>query len=158
MKRVQLELFSFHAEAAPKRRVRSVRRRAVPLIVRQLDIIEYLDSMNVDTDHQSPFLHYNGGLPFVASSETSREAASSMKGQASIIRTQIHRFIQRRGSHGATCDEVEAALDLRHQTASARCRELVLMGYLGRHKDPRTEKPIRRRTRSGRAADVLFAI
>lgn len=158
MKRVQLELFPFQAAVTPKRRVRPVRQRVTPFIVNQLDIIEYLRAMNADTDHRSPFLHYNGSPPFVASSETSRDAASSMKGRTSIIRNQIHQFIKARGHAGATCDEIEVGLGLRHQTASARCRELVLMGHLVKHNDPRTEKPFRRPTRSGRVADVLFAV
>lgn len=46
---------------------------------------------------------------------------------------------------------------LRHVSDSARCRELVLMGKLERRLDPVTGKEIRRLTRSGRTASVLFA-
>lgn len=48
---------------------------------------------------------------------------------------------------GATCDEAEAALDLRHQTCSALIRELVLLDCL-------VDSRVRRRTRSGRRAVV----
>jgi len=101
-------------------------------------------------------LPYQGSPPFVATSETSREAASSVKETAGAIRSKVYRHFLAQGVFGATCDEVEVALELRHQTASARCRELVLQGLLEKRQDG-TGKPVRRPTRSGRAADVLFA-
>lgn len=51
------------------------------------------------------------------------------------------------GTTGRTCDEVEVLLDLRHQTASARIRELVMLGFL-------KDSGERRATRSGRQARV----
>jgi len=38
---------------------------------------------------------------------------------------RILAFVGERGDHGATCDETEVELDLRHQTASARFTELA---------------------------------
>lgn len=86
--------------------------------------------------------------PFAAGSATSAEAAESIEGSAASLRSRVLRFIIERGD--ATCDEVEEALGLRHQTASARVYELVRSGRV-----IRTER--RRRTRSGRNADVLEA-
>jgi len=82
---------------------------------------------------------------------TSRAAAESMRPHAAIIRERIVQFIAGRGLEGATCDEVEQALGLSHQCASARLNELHA---------PRQGKPLAfdsgrtRPTRSGRKAVV----
>lgn len=102
-------------------------------------------------------LPYQGHLPFVAGSDTSQAAAESMAESSTAIRTRVLRYVRDCGPFGATCDEIELRLRLRHQTASARCRELVLMGLLEKHTDPHTGKTVRRVTRSGRAASVLYA-
>lgn len=92
-----------------------------------------------------PALPY-GGVPSV-NRKTSKEAAETLIDSAGSLRARILSFIVARDSRGATCDEVEVALGLRHQTASARIRELFL---LGRIKDGEWE----RRTRSNRWAVV----
>ena len=89
-------------------------------------------------------------LPYVKNSSTSKEAAKSMEKVAPAILWRVFGFIARQNERGATDDEIEAALDLRHQTASARRRELVLKGLV----DDSGEK---RRTRSGRNATVWVA-
>jgi hypothetical protein len=99
---------------------------------------------------------YNGTIPYAKGSHTSELAAESMEKTISGLRRDVLDCVSAR-PHGATCDEVELALSMRHQTASARCRELVLMGKLERRMDPTTGKEIRRLTRSGRTASVLFA-
>lgn len=88
---------------------------------------------------------YAGAPPSEVTSETSVAAASSMKQASNTIREQVFDVIRLRG--GATDDELEVALQMRHQTVSARRRELVLLGRV---------KPSgqRRITRSGRAAEV----
>lgn len=86
----------------------------------------------------SDLLPHNG-------TDTSRKAASSMIGHARTLRRRIVMEISRRSS--ATCDEIEIALGLSHQTASARIRELTQDGLLRV-----TSK--RRRTISGRLARV----
>jgi hypothetical protein len=58
-------------------------------------------------------------------------------------------MIDRRKHFGATCDEVEQALEGRHQTISARIRELVLMHFI-------IDSKVRRLTRSGRLARVYI--
>ena len=88
---------------------------------------------------------YGGLPPSVSSSDTSREAAVSMSHVAHALRTKAYNYIV---SHeGATCDEIENALNMRHQTASARVRELVLLGVI-------VNSGQRRKTRSGRSASV----
>ena len=88
-----------------------------------------------------------GGLPpHVRESETSREAAISVKEDALTLRGRVRDTIVPR-AHGATCDEVEVLTGLRHQTVSARVRELALTGEI-------VNLGERRLTRSGRGAVV----
>lgn len=78
--------------------------------------------------------------------DTSLAAAESIAPSADSIRAKIKAFIAAQ-AQGATCDEIELSLDLRHQTASARVRELVLFKEIKDSGD-------RRETRSGRGARV----
>lgn len=87
---------------------------------------------------------YNGKAPFVAGSATSQAAAERVDPRAEW---RVYDYIARCGPEGATDDEVEVALRMRHQTASARRRTLVL-----KLKVRATERT--RRTRSGRLARV----
>jgi hypothetical protein len=89
---------------------------------------------------------YNGVPPHVADSDTSYSAARSVEDDASAIRARVADAI-RRSDDGLTCDEVEVLLALRHQTASARIRELVL-------KHAVKDSGERRKTRSGRQAVI----
>lgn len=88
---------------------------------------------------------YNGEPPFVAESSTSKAAADEMKPTAGTLRSRVLEYVLKHGD--ATDDEIEQGLDLRHQTASARRRELVLGGQL-------VDTGRRRQTRSGRSATV----
>ncbi len=88
---------------------------------------------------------YPSSPGYVRDSETSMAAAESVENVAGTLRAKIAAFIERRG--GATCDEVEAAMDLRHQTASARITELRLLGEI-------EKTDAKRATRSGRGAVV----
>ena len=90
-------------------------------------------------------------LPYVRGSETSKAAADSMKPIAGSIKHRVYDFILRRGSTGATDDEIEVGLRLTHQTASARRRNLELAGAL-------VKTDNKRPTRSGRSAFVYTAI
>lgn len=80
-------------------------------------------------------------------SKTSKAAAESMKPKAASLRSQVLSFIEDKRVWGATDDEIEVALGLRHQTASARRRELVLEGLV-------CDSGTQRKTRSGRSATV----
>lgn len=88
--------------------------------------------------------------PFVRGSDTSESAAESMAEHAPTLRLLVFKCIADQ-VHGATCDEVEVALRLRHQTVSARIRELA--------RDLKImDTGYRRQTRSGRHAVVWKAV
>jgi hypothetical protein len=87
-----------------------------------------------------------GGSPPSVPVVTSEAAAASMRVSANSIRGRVLEAIGTAGERGLTDDEVEATLGLRHQTASARRRELYLLG--------RIRAVGERRTRSGRRAKV----
>lgn len=91
-----------------------------------------------------------GELPY-SDRETSRQAAKDAGSRASSDRTAVLAWIREAGARGATDDEIERALDMKHQTASARRRELVLAGLIA----PTGE---RRPTRSGSPAQVWRAV
>jgi hypothetical protein len=88
--------------------------------------------------------NYHGG------NEESREAFELLGESAEADRRRILGLARRRGTHGVISDEAEVALNLRHQTCSARISELKRDGLLW---------PIdaTRRTRQGRNARVLVA-
>jgi hypothetical protein len=87
--------------------------------------------------------------------QTQKAAANSVAKIAGSLRIKVLNYIRTK-PNGATCDEVEQDLSMLHQTASARCRELVQMGFLEKRTDPSTGKENQRPTRSGRAASVLY--
>ncbi len=63
---------------------------------------------------------------------------------------RVFRSIASRGEWGATCDETEVALDMLHQTCSARVRDLASTGDI--------QRTLRKRaTRTGRPARVYVA-
>ncbi len=85
--------------------------------------------------------NYHGGNPFSTAAHTSIRPAKTVQ------RERITRYIAQQPD-GATCDEIEQALGLSHQAASARCTELLAAGHIewrDNHK---------RRTRTGRWARV----
>ena len=87
---------------------------------------------------------------YVRGSDTSQSAAESLSDETvANMRGKVLAFVKE-SMIGATCDEVEVALCMRHQTASARLRELVLDGKL-------QDTGERRLTRSCRPARVYTA-
>lgn len=88
--------------------------------------------------------------PYVKGSPTSASAATSVQPHLNRIQSDIVDCIRASGAAGMTCDAVEEALDLRHQTASARMKELVDRGDL--------VKAGTRATRSGRQASVHYVV
>ena len=62
--------------------------------------------------------------PSEQGSDTSEAAARYTHANTDAAR--VYRYIKSRGALGSTDEEVESALDMRHQTASARRRGLVL--------------------------------
>lgn len=86
-----------------------------------------------------------GGHPPSVGVDTSEEAAVRI--EPNRLARRVLAFIQGTTAWGATCDEVERELGLRHQTASARCRELELARRIVKTQDKRP-------TSSGRRARV----
>lgn len=92
---------------------------------------------------------------------TSEDAADSLTPTLGKVRRQVLLYFASRTALGATTDEVEAALDGRHQTISPRVKELRDLGLIqestevshdgGDYQIVGTRK---RKTRSGRAAIV----
>ena len=81
---------------------------------------------------------------------TSRTAHDSIKPDKASLQSKVFDLIHNRGPYGATCDEVEHSLGMRHQTASARVRELALAG--------RIKVNGTRKTSSGRPARVYISV
>lgn len=94
-------------------------------------------------------------LPFAKGSTTSMAAAQSMRKRAETDRARVLAYVRECGDDGATCDEVEVALDLTHQSASARMWDLCGKG--GGTPVIRLTSA-RRRTRSGRGAGVYVHV
>lgn len=88
--------------------------------------------------------------PGYSNPSTSKGAAESVKERAAPMRQRFLAELQVRGSFGATCDELEQAFDMAHQTVSARFTELKLKGLV-------VDSGKKRPTRSGRAAIVWHA-
>lgn len=101
-------------------------------------------------------MSYPNDPGFVAGNLSSEEAADSVKESAATIRNRIFQYIAA-SPDGKTCDELEAELYISHQTASARCTELKRQGRVAPMLDE-DDKKIRRKTRSGRNADVLYRV
>jgi uracil-DNA glycosylase len=85
--------------------------------------------------------------PYVVGSDTSKAAAESIAADSGQLREFVFSYIEKAGIGGMTCDEVEEAADMRHQTASARIRELAQKGRI-------VDSGRRRPTRSSRMAIV----
>lgn len=94
---------------------------------------------------------YGGLPPHEDGSDTSFDAAMSQIGHVKQLRARVLRFFELCGAFGATDDEIEAALDMAHQTASPRRRELELRGEVHRTAE-------RRRTRRKRYAHVYVVV
>jgi len=89
-----------------------------------------------------------GGTPPHVHRDTSIDAAERILPEVTALASKVLWHIQRSFT-GATCWEVEQALELAHQTASARIRELQLKGRI-------KDSGLRRKTGSGRKAIVWY--
>jgi len=88
--------------------------------------------------------------PHARGSDTSKAAADSVEAETPRLRGMVLDVILRARSTGLTCDEAEVILGMRHQTISARFRELAKIGSI-------QDSGRRRPTRSGRRATVWVA-
>lgn len=84
---------------------------------------------------------------------TSLEAFASVKPDIKIVREFVYEKIARAGERGMTCDELEQATGMAHQTASARIYDLHKAGRIIEKDGANGKRP----TRSGRAAIVWVA-
>jgi len=78
---------------------------------------------------------------------TSKAAAESIAAHVPTLQEKVFDEIEGWGAYGATDDEIEVSLELTHQTASARRRELVKAGKV-------IDSGRTRKTRSGCQAIV----
>lgn len=85
--------------------------------------------------------YHGGNAQSVAAHDSVRQAKD-------VLRAKVVSYVASRGPSGATCDEVEVALQLSHQTCSARFTEAKARGTL-------VPSGTQRKTRSGRNAAVL---
>ena len=90
--------------------------------------------------------------------DTSREAADRVRDQLNAMCQQVLEAV-RNCPRGLTCEQVEQLLGMKHQTASARLRDLMCLEPcpLEFRPDEKTGKPQRRSTASGRTARIYFA-
>ena len=94
---------------------------------------------------------------YVATSDTSYDAAKSIRADLSALRRRVLSTVQA-APQGITCEQLEAITGLKHQTASARLKELQDRGQVDWKIDPRTGKHRRAVNASGRTAKLYFAL
>jgi hypothetical protein len=101
-----------------------------------------------DDDGFFPLHPYaDGRVPRVGGSDTSAAAAESQEPTLGKKQKRVLDLLIEHKTYGLTDDELEALTGWRHQTVSARRRELVLKGLV-------KDSGYRRRTSSGRQATV----
>lgn len=89
----------------------------------------------------------------MAQNAQSAEALQDAKANKENNGNRIVALIAEHGSYGMTCDEIEEHMGLSHQTASARCSELLESKRIKRQE--KDGKRVTRKTRSGSSAAVL---
>jgi predicted transcriptional regulator len=100
---------------------------------------------------------FTGTPPHVRHSTTSLAAAEAVAPKVGRLQRLILDLVHQHPL-GLTRDEIEELTGLPHTTSSARVRELFLKGLLETRIDPATALSYRRPTRSGKAAEVCFAM
>ena len=107
---------------------------------------------DVSSSFGHKFREWSDGKPGKAAppsvpGDTSEGAADDIADNAANLRMRVFLYIEAKG--GATCDEVEQSLGMKHQTASPRIRELCLDGRI-------RDSGERRETRSGSSARIYI--
>ena len=110
-----------------------------------------------DIYYQQRPLIFEPSAPFVRDSETSKEAAESVRKELGPMCRKVRSAIAS-SRNGLTCSEVEEELDMKHQTASARLRDLQKSGFIEWKINPETGKHYTRKTSSGRNGKVYFFV
>ena len=98
---------------------------------------------------------FDGAPPHARHSTTSEAAAESIKPNVGKLQRMVLDVVAN-APDGLTREEIELATGLKHQTGSARVRELFLLGLLTTKVDPKTGKSLRRPTSTGRSAEICF--
>jgi hypothetical protein len=95
-----------------------------------------------------------------AETPANKPAAKLIPESAKSLRTRVYNFIRDRGGEGATCEEIELALRLSHQSCSARCAELRNHPVHGGRITIKIadNKKVKRATISGRSAYVYVIV
>ena len=83
--------------------------------------------------------------------DTSVHSRDLLDRKKNNYRQKIYDFIRSMTQKGATCDEIQVMLKLRHETASGFIRFLTQDGFL-------IDSGDRRKTRTGRSAIVWMAV
>ena len=104
----------------------------------------------------SQYTLFDGTPPHVRQSDTSLEAAEAIRKDVGKLHRLVLKVVAEAEPNGLTREEIEHATGLCHQTGSARVRELFLSGHLRTRLDPLTGKTVRRKTTSGRSAEVCY--
>lgn len=94
--------------------------------------------------------YHDGRVPRVAGSDTSAAAAASIEPNLATKQGRVLELL-RATDHGLTDDQLEQITGWRHQSVSARRRELVLAGLV-------VDSGQRRRTSSNRYGAVWVAV
>lgn len=103
--------------------------------------------MQDDDDQDDLFGGKPPSVPYARGSDTSKAAAESKRGTVRADSDRVFRFIKEAGYGGATCWEVERALKMPHQSASARICHLKDAKHVA-------DSGARRPTQTGRLATV----
>jgi len=109
------------------------------------------------SEHAVQYDLFAGLPPHARHSSTSLAAAESIAPKVGRLQRLILDLV-RQHPLGLTRDEIEELTGLPHTTSSARVRELFLKGLLETRIDSVTRLSYRRPTRSGKAAEVCFAV
>ena len=91
---------------------------------------------------------------YVAGSDTSLMAAENIAPMVTKLQNMVLDVVLAKGTDGATCDEVEVALEMPHQTASARINELKEDDVEAGRPQMLYDSGKRRKTRHGQLATV----
>jgi hypothetical protein len=91
---------------------------------------------------------------YVAGSDTSLMAAEAIAPVVTKLQNMVLDVVLSEGTKGMTCDEVEVALEMPHQTASARINELKEIDEESGRPQMLYDSGARRKTRHGQLATV----
>ena len=111
-----------------------------------------------DIYYQQRPLIFEPRAPFNKGSDTSKEAAQSISRKSLSDMCKKERSAICDAPDGLTCEEVEIKLALKHQTASARLKDLRDAGFVAWRLDPATGKHKTRQTSSGRKGTLYFFV